>query len=274
MRLCIIENFMLPLHCQKIKSNLLMKISWTDETWNPVTGCTPISAACKYCYAKAMIPFLQKEHPDKYRNGFDVTAHPKSLNEPAHWDTPRLVFICSMSDLFHEDVPFEFIDKIMFVIKSTPHTYQVLTKRPKRMAEYFAEKPVLPNLWLGVTVEDNSVKDRIDTLRNLNAPIRFLSCEPLLENLVELDLRGIHWVIVGGEHGLGENPALARPMKKEWVLSVKEQTEKQGALFYFKQWGSWGSDGIPRSVEDNGCELDGKIYQPRPEKERRPTLFG
>ena len=248
-------------------------ISWTDKTWNPITGCTQISEACRYCYAKNIALRKQQMGDEKYRNGFKVTLHPYTLNHPAKWDTPWLVFVCDMSDLFHKDVPFEFIDEIIFVIKSTPHTYQILTKRPERMAEYFSKRPIPKNAWLGVTVEDNSVKHRIDVLRTLNASIRFLSCEPVLEDL-ELNLQGIDWVIVGGEHGPDENPALARPMKKEWALSIKEQTEKQGALFHFKQWGSWGSDGILRSVKANGCVLDGVIYQPRPEKYQQPTLFG
>lgn len=174
-----------------------------------------------------------------------------------------------MADLFHKDVPFEFIDKVMDVIRSTPwHTYQILTKRAERMAEYFATRAIPANVWLGVTVEVPSVKYRIDSLRNLPASIRFLSCEPLVEDLGELDLTNINWVIVGGEHAFN-----ARPMKEPWVLSIKEQTEKQGALFFFKQWGSIGSDGVYRSVERNGSQLQGKTYKAMPTVNRH-TLFG
>ncbi len=174
-----------------------------------------------------------------------------------------------MADLFHKDVPFEFIDKVMDVIRSTPwHTYQILTKRAERMAEYFATRAIPANVWLGVTVEAPSVKYRIDCLRNLPASIRFLSCEPLVEDLGELDLTNIDWVIVGGEHAIN-----ARPMKKPWVLSIKEQAEKQGALFFFKQWGSIGRDGVYRSVERNGSELQGKTYKAMPAVNRH-TLFG
>ena len=174
-----------------------------------------------------------------------------------------------MADLFHKDVPFEFIDKVMAVIRSTPrHTYQILTKRAERMAEYFATRAIPANVWLGVSVEASNVKYRIDSLRNLPTSIRFLSCEPLIDDLGELDLTNIDWVIVGGEHAIN-----ARPMKEEWVLSIKEQAEKQGALFIFKQWGSIGRDGVYRSVERNGSELQGKTYKAMPTVNRH-TLFG
>lgn len=174
-----------------------------------------------------------------------------------------------MADLFHKDVPFEFIDKVMDVIRSTPrHTYQILTKRAERMAEYFSTRTIPANVWLGVSVEASDVKHRIDSLRNLPASIRFLSCEPLVEDLGELDLTNINWVIVGGEHAVN-----ARPMKEEWVLSIKDQAEKQGALFFFKQWGSIGRDGVYRSVERNGSELQGKTYKAMPTVNRH-TLFG
>ncbi len=174
-----------------------------------------------------------------------------------------------MADLFHNDVPFEFIDKVMDVIRSTPwHTYQILTKRAERMAKYFATRAIPANVWLGVSVEVPSVKHRIDCLRNLPVSIRFLSCEPLVEDLGELDLTNIDWVIVGGEHAVN-----ARAMKEEWVLSIKEQAEKQGPLFFFKQWGSIGRDGVYRSVERNGSELQGKTYKAMPTINRH-TLFG
>ena len=165
-----------------------------------------------------------------------------------------------MSDLFHKDVPFSFIDKVIDIIYRTPqHRYQLLTKRADRMAEYFLTHNVPQNVWLGVTVEAKSSKPRIDSLRVLDAPIRFLSCEPLIEDLGELDLNNIDWVIVGGESG-----PFGRPMKEEWVLNIKRQTDAQGAAFFFKQWGTWGGDGIKRNKHKNGKQLDGKVFQAMP----------
>ena len=197
---------------------------------------------------------------EKYANGFDVTLHEECLGEPLAWKQPHTIFVCSMSDLFHKDVPFEFVDKVMNTIRLTPqHRYQLLTKRAERMAEYFLTHDVPENVWLGVTVEAQSSKSRIDCLRVLDAPIRFLSCEPLIEGLGELDLSNINWVIVGGESGLH-----ARPMKREWIDSIWEQAEAQGCVFFFKQWGTWGSDGIKRSKHKNGKLIDGKVYQAMP----------
>ena len=166
------------------------KIEWTDATWNPVTGCSRISAGCAHCYAEAMTRRLTAMGVAKYRGGFMVATHEDALNEPRRWRKPRTIFVCSMSDLFHKDVPFEFIDKVMAVIKETPqHRYQLLTKRAERMEEYFKSREVPQNVWIGVTVEVQSSKGRIQNLRNIqNAPIRFLSCEPLLEDLGTLDL--------------------------------------------------------------------------------------
>lgn len=236
------------------------KIEWTDKTWNPITGCTKISAGCANCYAEIMSKRLQAMKQDKYKNGFTLTMHNDVLDEPIKWKKPHTIFVCSMSDLFHENVPFVFIDKVMETIKSTPqHNYQILTKRANRMAEYFSDKSIPNNTWLGVTVDIASSKSRIDFLRNLNAPIKFLSCEPLLEDLGDMNLDGIDWVIVGGESG-----AKARPMKEEWVQSIKVQTEKQGSAFFFKQWGTWGSDGIKRNKKANGKLINGKVYQAMP----------
>lgn len=236
------------------------KIEWTDKTWNPITGCTKISAGCANCYAEIMSKRLQAMKQDKYKNGFILTMHNDVLDEPIKWKKPHTIFVCSMSDLFHENVPFSFIDKVVETIKSTPqHNYQILTKRANRMAEYFSDKSIPKNAWLGVTVDIASSKSRIDFLRNLNAPIKFLSCEPLLEDLGDINLDGIDWVIVGGESG-----AKARPMKEEWVQSIKVQTEKQGSAFFFKQWGTWGSDGIKRNKKANGKLINGKVYQAMP----------
>ena len=236
------------------------KIEWTDKTWNPITGCTKISAGCANCYAEIMSKRLQAMKQDKYKNGFILTMHNDVLDEPIKWKKSHTIFVCSMSDLFHENVPFSFIDKVVETIKSTPqHNYQILTKRANRMAEYFSDKIIPKNAWLGVTVDIASSKSRIDFLRNLNAPIKFLSCEPLLEDLGDMNLDGIDWVIVGGESG-----AKARPMKEEWVQSIKVQTEKQGSAFFFKQWGTWGSDGIKRNKKANGKLINGKVYQAMP----------
>lgn len=236
------------------------KIEWTDSTWNPITGCTKISPGCAHCYAEVMTRRLKAMGQEKYANGFDVTLHEECLEEPLRWKRPHTIFVCSMSDLFHNEVPFEFIDKVMSTIIRTPqHRYQLLTKRAERMAEYFLTRDIPENVWLGVTVEAQSSKSRIDRLRVLNASKRFLSCEPLIEDLGELNLRNIDWVIVGGESG-----PKARPMKKEWIDSIREQTESQGSIFFFKQWGTWGSDGVKRSKHANGKLIDGKVVQEMP----------
>ena len=237
------------------------KIEWTENTWNPVTGCTKISQGCEHCYAEVMSRRLKAMGKQKYANGFSVTLHEECLNEPLTWNKPHTIFVCSMSDLFHKDVPFDFIDRVMDTIRRTPqHRYQLLTKRAERMAEYFHSHKVPANAWLGVTVECQSSKSRIDCLRNLPAPIRFLSCEPLIEDLGELNLDNIDWVIVGGESG-----PQARPMKEEWVLSIKEQVERQDSAFFFKQWGTWGSDGVKRNKHTNGKKLMGVVVQQMPE---------
>ena len=237
------------------------KIEWTDKTWNPITGCTKFSAGCQNCYAEVMARRLQAMGQEKYKNGFTLTLHEDSLQEPMLWKKPHTIFVCSMSDLFHKDVPFEFIDKVMNIIKQTPqHRYQILTKRAEIMNEYFSSRETPKNAWLGVTVENKVSKSRIDILRNLEAAsIRFLSCEPLLEDLGKLDLERIDWVIVGGESGVS-----ARPMLTEWVLSIKEQCKKQETAFFFKQWGTWGSDGIKRNKCLNGKKINGRVYQEMP----------
>lgn len=236
------------------------KIEWTDKTWNPITGCSKISPGCAHCYAEVMSRRLQAMGQAKYLNGFNLTLHNECLDEPLEWKRPHTIFVCSMSDLFHQDVPFSFIDKVMETIIRTPqHRYQLLTKRAERMMEYFEERSVPNNAWLGVTVEAVSSKVRIDCLRDLNAPIRFLSCEPLIEDLGVLDLTNIDWVIVGGESG-----PQARPMKEEWVINIMRQSDEQGAAFFFKQWGTWGSDGIKRSKHKNGKLIEGRVVQAMP----------
>lgn len=237
------------------------KIEWTDASWNPITGCTKISAGCLHCYAEVMARRLCAMHVGKYQNGFKVTLHPECLREPIEWRKPKRIFVCSMSDLFHKDVPFSFIDDVLSTIERTPrHRYQLLTKRADRMADYFSTRTVPSNAWLGVTVDVQASKPRIDFLRSIqNAPIRFLSCEPLLEDLGILNLVGIDWVIVGGESG-----RLARPMKEEWVINIKTQVETAEKAFFFKQWGTWGSDGVKRNKHKNGKILQGAICQKMP----------
>ncbi|MCR4664139.1 MAG: phage Gp37/Gp68 family protein [Paludibacteraceae bacterium] len=236
------------------------KIEWTDRTWNPITGCTKYSAGCAHCYAETMSRRLRAMGLDKYADGFQLAIHPEALKEPLQWKKPHNIFVCSMSDIFHKDVPFDFVDKIMTTIEQTPqHSYQILTKRAERMNEYFSSRNIPKNVWLGVTVENADVKSRIDYLRNIPATVCFLSCEPLLEDLGELDLQGIDWVIVGGESG-----NQARLMKEEWVLNIKDQVDASNAAFFFKQWGTWGSDGIKRDKHKNGKLLQGKVSQSMP----------
>ena len=241
------------------------KIEWTDKTWNPITGCTKLSTGCVHCYAETMAHRLQAMGMDKYANGFIPTMHESVIDEPLKWKQPHTVFVCSMSDLFHADIPFSFIDKVMDTIRQARHhRFQILTKRAERMAEYYNDRDVPGNVWLGVTVEASSELSRIDSLRGLRSSIRFLSCEPLVEDLGTIDLTGIDWVIVGGESG-----AKARPMKPEWVRSILHQSEEQGAAFFFKQWGTWGADGVKRNKKANGKVLDGQIIQMMPQLDMR-----
>lgn len=239
------------------------KIEWTNKSWNPVTGCSKVSEGCKHCYAEVMARRLKAMGQIKYSNGFHVTTHEESLNEPLKWHKPQMIFVCSMGDLFHEKVPDDFIDRVMKTIEKTPqHRYQLLTKRADRMAVYFSNHPIPHNAWLGVTVECKSSIPRIDLIRKLNASVKFLSCEPLVEDLGKMDLDGINWIIVGGESGMQ-----ARPMKEDWALNVKQQAKTMNIPFFFKQWGTWGADGIKRNKHVNGKLLQGKIIQELPKFE-------
>lgn len=241
------------------------KIEWTDKTWNPVTGCTKKSEGCVHCYAEVMARRLKGMGQVKYKNAFKLTLHPEDLDEPKKWKNPHNIFVCSMGDLFHEEVPFEFVDRVMQVIRDTPkHRYQILTKRAERMEEYFGSHEIPANVWLGVTVEVQRTRFRIDHLRHLPASVRFLSCEPLLEDLGDMNLDGIDWIIVGGESG-----TQARPMKEEWVLNVKRQADDANIAFFFKQWGTWSRDGIKRNKHVNGKLLEGKVIQNMPKEKRR-----
>jgi protein gp37 len=238
------------------------RIEWTEHTWNPVTGCTNVSPGCKNCYARVMAERLKAMKMAGYENGFAVTLQPNRLSEPLRRRTPTMYFVNSMSDLFHEGVPFDFVERIFDVIARTAqHQYQILTKRPKRMVAFFKSRTAPPNAWLGVSVENRKHGlPRIDQLRQINAHVRFLSIEPLLESLGSFDLSDINWVIVGGESGPG-----ARPMHADWVRDVRDQCLSEAIPFFFKQWGVWGADGERRSKKANGRVLDGRIWNELPE---------
>jgi len=238
------------------------KIEWTEQTWNPSTGCTKISSGCKNCYAESMAFRLQAMGVEGYKNGFEFNIVNSRLLDPFKRKKPTVYFVNSMSDIFHHCMPQYFLDKIFKVIEETPqHTYQILTKRADRMFEYLSKREIPSNIWLGVTVENKMEGlPRIDKLRNLNASVLFLSVEPLLEDLGKINLKNIDWVIVGGESG-----NRARPMDKEWVVNIKRQCECNDIAFFFKQWGTWGSDKVKRNKKLNGKEIDGKIWQQYPE---------
>jgi protein gp37 len=236
-------------------------IEWTEHTWNPVTGCTKVSAGCKHCYAETMAKRLKAMGASGYECGFRLTLHPNRLMQPLLRKRATTYFVNSMSDLFHEDVPDSYIDRVFEVITQTPHhTYQILTKRSERLPQYFAKRDCPINVWLGVSVEDK--KDgvpRINHLRKIPATIRFLSVEPLLEDIGKINLKDIHWVIVGGESGHN-----ARPMKQSWADAVRRQCEAQGSAFFFKQWGGWGADGVKRHKKANGRLLHGRTWDELP----------
>jgi protein gp37 len=208
-------------------------IEWTETTWNPVTGCTKISPGCKHCYAERMALRLQAMGQENYRNGFRVTLQERMLPLPLMWKKPRMIFVNSMSDLFHKDVPIEFIEKTFAVMKKASwHSFQVLTKRSDRLQLIEDRIRIPKNVWLGVSVECEDYLYRIDHLRKTGAQVRFLSLEPLIGPLPGLDLEGINWVIVGGESGPG-----ARPMQEEWVTDIRDTCLASGVPFFFKQWG-------------------------------------
>lgn len=232
-------------------------IEWTDATWNPLTGCTKISPGCKHCYAERMAARLQSMGQPNYRNGFELTFHSHALDIPKRWKSPRTVFVNSMSDLFHEDVPLEFIRKVFRVMAETPrHRYQILTKRAWRLAGLAPQLDWSSNVWMGVSVETLKYVERIDHLRAVPATVRFLSLEPLLGPLPDLNLDGIHWVIVGGESGPG-----ARPMEAAWVRDIRNQCIQADIPFFFKQWG-----GVRK--KQAGRLLDGRLWDEMPQENR------
>jgi protein gp37 len=236
-------------------------IEWTEQTWNPTSGCTKISPGCKHCYAETMAIRLKAMGARGYENGFQLAIHPYRLAQPLKRKKPTVYFVNSMSDLFHDDIPDSFLDEVFSVVNETPqHTYQILTKRAERLPRYFFNRKCPKNVWLGVSVEDRAFGvPRIESLRQVDADIRFLSVEPLLESLGNINLTGIHWVIVGGESG-----PKARPMQKEWVDEIRIQCEAENVAFFFKQWGGWGVDGKRRAKKENGRELHGRIWDAMP----------
>jgi len=243
------------------------KIEWTEATWNPSIGCSKVSAGCNNCYAEVMARRLQAMGAAGYENGFKFKILPERLLQPVSVKKPTKFFVNSMSDLFHEKMPFEFLDKIFEVIVSTPqHHYQILTKREHILQKYFSERVAPKNVWLGVTVENESTKHRIETLKNIDVSVRFVSMEPLISDIGVLNLDGIHWVIVGGESGVS-----ARPMKPEWAINIQKQCIEQKTAFFFKQWGTWGVDGVKRNKKENGSILLGKEWKEEPVFELNPN---
>jgi protein gp37 len=228
-------------------------IEWTEATWNPVTGCTKISAGCKNCYAERLALRLQAMGNRRYKNGFQITLHEDVVDLPKSWRVPRMIFVNSMSDLFHKDVPVDFIQRVFATMRDCPqHTFQILTKRSDRLLALASKIEWPRNVWIGVSVEDSRVLVRIDDLRRVPAKIRFLSCEPLIGSLAGIDLTNIHWVIVGGESG-----PFARPMKIEWVREIFRACRKANVPFFFKQWG-----GVRKDL--TGRKLGGRTYDEMP----------
>lgn len=228
-------------------------IEWTEVTWNPVTGCNKVSQGCKNCYAERMAKRLKAMGNRRYENGFEITLHYDLINAPRKWKKPRLIFVNSMSDLFHEDIPLDFIQRVFNTMNETPqHTYQILTKRTERLIELSPYLNWSNNIWMGTSVENEEVISRIEDLKTVPAYIRFLSCEPLLGPLNNLCLEDIHWVIVGGESG-----PRARPMEKEWVINIRDTCQSQDVPFFFKQWG-----GVQK--HRHGRILENKIYDEYP----------
>lgn len=244
-------------------------IEWTEQTWNPASGCSKVSPGCQNCYAEVMARRLKAIGVRGYEDGFKLTLHPNRLFEPLRRSTPTIYFVNSMSDMFHAEIPDVYIRQVFDVIRKAPqHTFQVLTKRADRMVEFFNSYEAPQNAWLGVTVENRQHGiPRIDKLRQVKAHVRFLSVEPLLEDLGQLDLPDIHWVIVGGESG-----PKARPMKEEWALNIKRQCEEQNAAFFFKQWGGWGADGQKRAKKHNGRLLLGRTWDEVPQPQSQYSI--
>jgi len=235
---------------------------WKHETWNPVTGCSPVSEGCKNCYARGIALNLQSMGVPKYINGFSVTVHEDALLTPPKWRNPRIVFVTSMGDLLHPDVPEDFVMRVFEVMRSCDrHVFQLLSKRPERMADLSAGFDWPGNVWAGTSIENRSVYHRLEFLRKVDAVTRFISFEPLLSDVSDVDLTGIHWAAVGGESGSD-----ARPMKIEWVRALRDRCVDDGIAFYFKQWGG-------EHHSSGGRLLDGKIWDEMPEPTGQLPLF-
>lgn len=236
------------------------KIEWTEATWNPVTGCTKVSPGCMNCYAEKMAKRLKAMNSANYKNGFKLTCHPHMLKMPLSWKKPQIIFVNSMSDLFHEDVPEAFIKKVFNIMHiASQHQYQILTKRSEILLKINQKLRWKQNIWMGVSIETSEYKYRIDHLRKTDAEVKFISFEPLLNDIGDVDLSGIDWVIVGGESGPG-----ARPIKKEWVTHLRQQCIESKVPFFFKQWG-----GVNK--KKNGRLLDGKLWSQMPKLKLSPT---
>jgi protein gp37 len=236
-------------------------IEWTEMTWNPTTGCTKISTGCKFCYAEIMSRRLQAMGVEKYKDNFEVRTHEDALNIPYTWKGSKIVFVNSMSDLFHKNIPLEFIKKVFKVMNNNPqHVFQVLTKRAERLLELHRELKWTHNIWMGVSVENDKVRNRIDCLLKTNAKVKFLSLEPLIGPLNNINLKGIDWVIVGGESG--HKP---RPMNTDWVLDIQEQCKMAEVAFFFKQWGG-------KNKKAAGRLLNGRTYDEMPEIELQNSI--
>ena len=231
------------------------RIEWTQTTWNPITGCNKISPGCKHCYAERMAKRLQAMGQPNYANGFELTLHEHMLKRPLEWNQPKLIFVNSMSDLFHEDVPLAFIQRVFNTMREADwHCFQILTKRSERLMQLSPQLEWPSNVWMGVSVETQKYTYRIEHLRQTNVYIKFLSLEPLLGPLSNLNLRGIDWVIAGGESGPG-----ARPMREEWVTEIRDQCLATNTPFFFKQWGG-------RNKKKTGRELQGRTWNQLPVK--------
>lgn len=232
-------------------------IEWTESTWNPITGCNKISPGCKHCYAERMAERLQAMGQPNYRNGFDLTLQPQALELPLRWKKPQTIFVNSMSDLFHRDVTLEYIQRVFDVMRRAHwHRFQILTKRAGRLSELDRELDWPTNVWMGVSVENSDYVHRIEDLRRTRARVKFLSLEPLLGSLPSLNLRGIDWVIVGGESGPG-----ARPMRPEWVIEIRDQCRRSQVAFFFKQWGG-------KNKKKAGRLLEGRTWDEMPVMKR------
>lgn len=244
-------------------------IEWTEVSWNPSTGCTKVSEGCKNCYAEVMAKRLKAMGHKKYMNGFKFAIHPETLVEPYLWKKPKKVFVNSMSDLFHQNITLDYLQAIFDVMNDTPqHTYQVLTKRSEKLMYYASKLKWTDNIWIGVSVENQREVRRIDHLREVPARVKFLSIEPLIGPINNIDLTSINWIIVGGESGHN-----ARPIKKEWVDFIKNECQKNNVPFFFKQWGKpqFNIDARDPTLDKDhpmhakgGCQLNGKIYREMP----------